>query len=213
MNDKCFSKNDAVDFAWQRFKDFWKICIIASIILVVSTILPDKINNLSGEENEISTFLIDAAGLILTLLINIGYTKVAINAANYLPTPFLSLLLTDIKTILKYAAGWFLYISAISAGLTLLIVPGIILAIRLQFYNYYIVENGYGPLESLKKSFYLTKNLTIELFLFYLMLFALNFFGALCLGVGILITFPMSWIANAYVFKQLNKAKKGFNEI
>ncbi len=46
---------------------------------------------------------------------------------------------------------------AVAIGIFLLIVPGIYLAIRLQFYSAYIVEEDCGIIESLQKSWDLTK--------------------------------------------------------
>ena len=54
---------------------------------------------------------------------------------------------------------------AVAIGIFLLIVPGIYLAIRLQFYSAYIVEEDCGIIESLQKSWDLTKGQGMPLFL------------------------------------------------
>lgn len=53
---------------------------------------------------------------------------------------------------------------AVAIGIFLLIVPGIYLAIRLQFYSAYIVEEDCGIIESLQKSWDLTKGQGMPLF-------------------------------------------------
>lgn len=57
---------------------------------------------------------------------------------------------------------------AVAIGIFLLIVPGIYLAIRLQFYSAYIVEEDCGIIESLQKSWDLTKGQGMPLFLLLL---------------------------------------------
>jgi len=43
----------------------------------------------------------------------------------------------------------------------------------------------------------------MDLFIFFLILVGLNLLGAVCLGVGLLVTVPMSGLAMAHVYRTL----------
>ncbi|PIY16553.1 MAG: hypothetical protein COZ15_05435, partial [Elusimicrobia bacterium CG_4_10_14_3_um_filter_49_12_50_7] len=89
-------------------------------------------------------------------------------------------------------------------GTLLLIVPGIILGIKFMFFSYFIVDKNAGIIESLEKSAELTKGSKTNIFLLALLLWLINAAGALCLGIGLIITMPLSMTAVAYVYRKLH---------
>jgi uncharacterized membrane protein len=91
----------------------------------------------------------------------------------------------------------------VAFGLVLLIVPGIILAIKYVFYDYLIIDKELGPLEALRESSRITGGVKWQLFIFMLLVFLINFAGILFFGVGLLLTIPATTIATAYVYRRL----------
>lgn len=94
---------------------------------------------------------------------------------------------------------------AFVAGLILLVIPGIYIAVRLQFFSYYIVDKNVGIMDAFKMSWELTKNGKLNLFLFDLLLVVINFVGALLLGLGLLITVPLSLVAMTLLYRKVQK--------
>lgn len=94
---------------------------------------------------------------------------------------------------------------AVVAGLILLVVPGIYIAVRLQFFSYYIVDKNAGIMDAFRMSWDLTKNGKLNLFLFDLLLVVLNFVGALLLGLGLLVTVPLSLVAMTLLYRKVQK--------
>jgi len=92
-------------------------------------------------------------------------------------------------------------------GLILLVVPGIILAIGWGFAPYLVVEQGAGPIDSLKRSWELTRGNRWTLFLLGLALIGLNILGFCALVVGLLITLPVSTLAGVHAYRVLLKAR------
>ncbi|UMZ74414.1 DUF975 family protein [Natranaerofaba carboxydovora] len=82
-------------------------------------------------------------------------------------------------------------------------IPGILLAIKLFFFDYFIVDKDMGIIESLKASFRLTKGRLLKLIVFFLAVVLINFGGILLLGIGLLVTMPISFLATAHVYKKL----------
>ena len=85
----------------------------------------------------------------------------------------------------------------------LLLVSGIILALKFQFYDYFIIDKELGIAESIERSGKITEGALWELFLFAIVLIGINILGALCFGVGLLVTIPISMVAMAHVYRQL----------
>ncbi len=137
--------------------------------------------------------------LLLRLFLALGLTKVMLFLADDRPVEVKDLV-NNGRIFLSYAAGYFIYIIAVGIGLFLLIVPGIYLAIRLQFFPYYTIEYGDTSFIALQKSWYATEEWMMSLFLFGLCVVVLNILGALLFGIGLIITYPLTTIVTAIVF-------------
>lgn len=104
--------------------------------------------------------------------------------------------------VLKTFITSFLYGLMVVGGLILLVVPGIYLAIRFMFFSYYIVDKDAGIVDSLKMSWKLTDKAVVNLFLFDLLIIGLNILGAIALGVGLLVTVPISLISVTVLYRK-----------
>ncbi len=104
--------------------------------------------------------------------------------------------------ILKTFVASILFGIAFVVGLILLVIPGVYIAIRSQFFVYYIVDKDAGIVDSLKMSWNLTKNGVLNLFLFDLLLIFLNILGAILFGIGLLVTVPLSLIAVTSLYRK-----------
>lgn len=137
--------------------------------------------------------------LLLRLFLTLGLTKVMLFLADDRPVEVKDLI-NNGRIFLSYAVGYFIFIIAVGIGLFLLIVPGIYLAIRLQFFPYYMIEEGDTSFIALQKSWHATEEWMIELFLFGLCVVVLNILGAFFLGIGLIFTYPLTMLATSIVF-------------
>ena len=105
----------------------------------------------------------------------------------------------------------FLFSVVVGIGTIFLIIPGIYLFVRLQFFGYYIVDKSArragAIIESLRKSWELTRGIAGKVFLLDLVLLGLIILGAIPLGLGLFIVFPILVLANAYVYRRLDEAQ------
>ena len=85
----------------------------------------------------------------------------------------------------------------------MLIVPGVIWAIKYQFFAYLIVDKKMGPWEAIQKSGEMTAGNKGNLFLLGLILALINIAGAICLLVGLFATIPTTMLAIVYVYRKL----------
>jgi hypothetical protein len=138
------------------------------------------------------------------MLMQIGLIKITLMLSRD-ERPEIPMLYSNSSLLVTYILASLCYGLSIVGGVILLIVPGIIFAVALGMYPYFIVDKEMGPLESLKASRALTRGSRWQLFVFGFVIGLLNIAGALCLLVGLLWTIPTSSIAMAYVYDQLSK--------
>jgi uncharacterized membrane protein len=90
-------------------------------------------------------------------------------------------------------------------GLVFLIIPGIYLAIRLQFYKMVVVDNeNMKGMDAIEESMKITEGNFWKLFTFTLIVVLINILGAIPLGLGLIITVPVSLLAYAELYKRLS---------
>jgi uncharacterized membrane protein len=96
-----------------------------------------------------------------------------------------------------------LYGLIVLAGIILLIVPGIVWAVKFSLCFYFVIDKGLGPVQALKASSRTTIGVKWPLFGFGLLCGLINLLGLLCLVVGVFVTYPTVLIAHALVYRQL----------
>lgn len=99
--------------------------------------------------------------------------------------------------------GSIIYGVIVSLGLILLIIPGIVWAIKFQFFDYLIIDKGLGPIDALEKSSEITRGVKLDLLTFGILIWIINLLGLLCLVVGLFVTIPITVVAKAFVYRKL----------
>lgn len=159
--------------------------------------------------------------LVFAILIGIytlGLIKVGIKAVDNEPFEVFDTLKLGFPTLVKCSvAGLFYILGFMVCALPLIlmaIVPIVgpaltILALLMFVYTfmfvmYFIIDEDTGPVEAFFKSSNITSGEKLNLLALTIVLGLLNIMGALLLLVGLLVTWPLSWISLAYAFRQLN---------
>ncbi|MDD3061464.1 MAG: DUF975 family protein [Massilibacteroides sp.] len=117
------------------------------------------------------------------------------------------------RKVLKFFAAYVLFLLIVSIGIVFLLIPGIYLAIRLQFYATFIIDEDCGAIESLKRSWEITKGQVIPLLLLFLSMIGISLLGFILLGVGIFITIPITYAMYAIAYRNLNSPLKVLEEV
>lgn len=90
-------------------------------------------------------------------------------------------------------------------GCAVAIINVIWCAIRLQFYQYFIVDEQCGAFKSLKRSFKITDEKIDLLLQFVIIILGINFAGLLCFGIGLIITVPFSLLFMSQLYLSLKR--------
>jgi uncharacterized membrane protein len=116
-----------------------------------------------------------------------------------------------IKSFKSYKILWhmvlatILYAIIVIAGLIVFILPGIYLAVRLQFYKFLVVDHEtMKPTDALRESMKMTEGIFWKLFAFIIVVILFNMLGALFFLIGLLVTVPITLLATAFLYKHLS---------
>ena len=105
-----------------------------------------------------------------------------------------------------YLLALVIYCLVVSCGLALLIVPGIYLAIRYCLFAQIITDTPASAFSALRKAAELARGNWAPLGALFLIAFLLNVGGLALLGIGLVISFPVSLLAIAGFYRSLQPA-------
>jgi len=143
----------------------------------------------------------------------------------HLLIPYLLASLITLSILLLAAApGIILLLSSISSDLDMLqaaetwrgvsttipvliiIIPLVYISLRLQFYDYFLVDEECNIVEAVKKSMAITKGYVMELFLLGAVMSIIVLVSIIPLGAGLFISIPLATMVNTYVYQKLKRA-------
>ncbi|MDR1645027.1 MAG: glycerophosphoryl diester phosphodiesterase membrane domain-containing protein [Tannerellaceae bacterium] len=118
---------------------------------------------------------------------------------------FISEIALDVNGLPLIPEGHGAALCGILLGTLVLLLPAIYVAIRLMFYQAFIIEEDAGIIESLKKSWQITKGQELPLFLLALVWLGLFIAGFLLFLIGLFVAYPLMLMMYCYTFRQLNR--------
>lgn len=211
-NSAGFPIGDAFSWGWNKFKDnagaFIGGMVIYGLILLIVTIIMSVVLGASAASGDGGLMALGFGGLILFSLV-VGALALAAGAL-------------FAKVALKVAAGQKLTLAdffdfsnlgqAIIVSLLIAVangllawtgIAGIIISFFTIFALYFALDKNMGAIDAIKASATLAMNNFVPTLLLLVFVMLLGFVGALLLGVGLLITTPVSLLAIAWVYKRL----------
>jgi uncharacterized membrane protein len=203
-----FSATGIIKWAWETFKKRpWifvgMIGVIFLVNIVAGMVLPEGVMvDEGGLEISSVRVLSSILSFLVQTLVAMGAIAFMLKAHDALE----SVELTDLwhpQRFLTYLAATILLSLAVMVGFVLLIIPGVIAAVRLQFAPYLVIDRGLGPIEALKESTRITKGHSWQLLALMGLILLINLLGVLALLVGLLVTIPLSYLAIAHAYRTL----------
>ncbi len=210
-----FTIQEALEAGWEKMKAHpgpLVFCVLLYGIALIATQVPLGLFSalMTGENMPVAlqasaAFLNMVVAPFLQMLVMLSFLKASLliyrkgtaSVSEVIPPPL---------QILQFWLASFLMGLLVFVGILFLIIPGIYIAIRLYFYNIFMVDQELGPIRSLQESFDKTRGQAGQLFLLGLVFGLLNIVGALCLLVGLFVTIPISMMATLYVYEKLTGA-------
>ena len=197
-----FTYGEVISVGWEKMKKHFWFFVGLLIVICLVQMISTGFANLFKKNVIILYVLFIIIAWVIQILVKMGTIKITLDILDK-GEANLKTLFSYSHLLIKFILGAILYGLIVLGGFILLIVPGIIWAIKYQFFAYLIVDKNLGPIEAIKKSGEITMGKKGKLFLLGLLLALINLIGAICLFVGLFVTIPVTMIAVAYVYRKL----------
>ena len=186
-------------YGWQQM---WKHFLYLFLVLIIVGIAesPTSIVRDSDAENSPGMIILQILAAVYWLLVfsvvkyggNLMYLRAIRNEKFEISEMFDGFKKNYINIILANL----LTFAIIGLGFVLLIVPGIILACRLAFVSYLVMDKNMEPVTAIEKSWEMTKGHGWQIFGMGLLIIPIVIGGLICFIVGIV--FSIIWISAAF---------------
>ncbi len=197
-----FSKKEAIKFGFGIAKKnivfFLGVAVIWAFVVIISSSIQ---NSLNANKQFFVSFLFNLFMWVVNSIISMGIINITLKFVDKKKPKLQDIYYT--KKVFNYILASIIRSVIVIFGFILFIIPGIIFSIKLQYSEYLIVDKKLDAVDSIKKSWEMTKGVKWNLFLLGILLGLINILGLLCVFVGLLITIPLSMVANAYVYRKL----------
>ena len=197
--------------AWELFKenlsDLITITFFYLILVAIIYAIDPSNDKVDSAFDLILSIICGIAQMILTL----GFYKIMLDTVDG-DKPRIETLFNNRKPtlILHYILGSIIIGVGVLAGLIFFIIPGIFLAIRLQFYTYLLLEQEECDcMKALSTSWAMTKGHVINLFTLGLLSFFIVIAGVIAFLIGIFAAIPISIIMLALAYRILSFEMQG----
>lgn len=206
-----FLISEVCSTSWQRTKT--QIWVLAGLIIgmcIISFTLGAFAMPI--QNSVVGAVAINVISCIISAIFALGYLKNIFQALDD-EEPQFSAYGQQARKIITYIIANILFAIIVVIGIGLFIIPGIYLALRLQFYAALIVEDDAGIIESLQRSWDITRGQGMSLFMLMLAMIGICILGFILLGIGIFVAMPLIYMMYAYVFRKLNAPLQILKEV
>jgi uncharacterized membrane protein len=191
---------EAVGYGWKKFQQYAVPLILIALIIGIVNIIGFGIR-FATDSFFLGAILV-AVFYIIGQILTIGIINASLMVTRG-ETPEIGKAFST-EYLGQFIVGSILYGIIVAVGLILCIIPGIIAAILLAFYGFFILDQGMSGTEALSASYNLVKDNFGRVFLVLLVAFIINAIGAFLCGIGLLVTAPICWIIVGYAYRKLN---------
>jgi hypothetical protein len=196
------SFRQALNFAWPAFKDHFRLMAAVMLTLVSSWVALETIV-VAGQSLGITFWaLAHLAFFVLFSGLWAGFLHICMQLFEGRGASYADIY-QRLDLGLRFFGGQLVYLLVLLAGLALLVVPGVILGTRYALFAFPLVFEGVGLKESFHRSAGLVAGEEGALLAFLLGLLFLNVLGASLLGIGLLVTVPISTLMITAAFREL----------
>lgn len=202
MAKNLFSIKESLNFGWNTFKKNWQFLIQVFVIVILANMIPSFLHDWSRQNLPSISFIFSIIGWVAQVVTGIGVVVISLKYVDRKKAE-LKDLYQHYNLLLNYFLGNLLYGLIVIAGLILLVVPGIYFAIKYQFFSYFIIDRKMGPWEAIKASGKITDGVKWKLILLGIVFAGIMILGVLAFGIGVLVAWPVTSLASAYVYRKL----------
>ncbi len=205
------SVGEAISYGWQRVKSnagTWiGVVVIAAIIQIVLSMLfgPDSVYRVdAARESEwsLNLFLGSIITTVVGYLINAAMVRGALHEVDgRRPSLGSFFQFTNVLNVIVVSV----LVGLLSAiGLLLLVIPGLVVIFLSWWALQFVIDRNESAVTAIGSSFRAISSQPGPVFLLALALIGINILGAIPLGLGLLVTIPLTMIASTYAYRVIS---------
>ena len=202
MSSNLPSIRKAFNFAWGIFKEHFGmftayVCTFfaAWVILEVIVVAGQRFGSFFWAIAHLSFFVVFAG-------MEVGFFQICLAVCDGKQIRY-SDIFSELRLGVQFLFIQLFYSAMVLVGLALLIVPGAYLGTKYTFYAFSFAEGNLNLKQSFQQSAVISRDAMWFLFWFSILLFCANIVGASILGIGLIITIPISVLMKAFLYQQL----------
>lgn len=198
-----FSVLQVLGESWKLFRKQWFFFVSTLILLAIVNLVPSFLAEAVSEENFIVSLVFRLAGWAINIVTSIGMIKITTGVVSGRIMHYKDLF-NGYPRFLSYLLTTIIVGFIVLVGIVLLVIPGIIFALKLQFAVFYAVDQGLGPIAAIQASWRATKGNVLRVLGLDLMISIISLLGLLVFMVGLLVAVPIGLLAVAVAYKKLS---------
>jgi len=202
------SIREAFHFAWKVYKEqfgLFTACMLTFfatwVVLEIIVIAGQRFGVWLWAAAHISFFIVFAG-------MEVGFIQICLALYDGKQVRYADLF-RELRLGVNFFLVQFVYFVIVLVGLALLIVPGVYLGTRFTFYAFSFAEGKPNLKQSFQESEVISRDSIGFLFWFSVLVILMNLAGASLLGIGLLLTVPLSILMKVDIYRQM----KGRREI
>lgn len=193
--DDTINIEEVLQVGWDQTKKHFGYLVGLVVLLFVASLILNAVS--------VAPVIGVVLAVVGQVILNMGTVHLTLSLARGQKRSYKELF-TTIKPFWSFLGASLLVALAVSVGMVFLVIPGVILALTLQFYSYLIIDKRLGVVDSLKESARITRGHKWRLFWLMIVLAIINVIGALIFGVGLLVSIPLTMMAMIHVYLKLS---------
>ena len=203
MKSGSISVGRALGFAWPTFKKHWRL-FVAILLLVFAAWIALEIVVITGQRFGLLLWITaHLAFLIFFACMQIGFLRTCLALRDH-GEARLANALAPFSLGIRFLGALVLYGLMVVVGLALLVAPGIYLGARYAFFGYYFALGERRIGNAFRSAARLAAGEIAELAAILAALLVFNLLGAAVLGIGLLMTMPVSGLFLTDIYRQLS---------
>ncbi|MDL2277054.1 glycerophosphoryl diester phosphodiesterase membrane domain-containing protein [Parabacteroides sp. OttesenSCG-928-G07] len=200
---RTFTISEVFRTSWKATKS--QLAILAGLVIgmFIISLLISLVLMPMNSSSSIGQFISSLLSMIIGIVFSLGYIRNIFQALDGMEPQF-SAYSQEARKILTYFFSSLIVGVLVTLGTCVFILPGIYLAIRLQFFLAFIVDEDAGIIDSIKRSWEITKGAEVQLLLLALLMIGIMALGTILFVIGIFIAIPLVYMMHCYSYRKLN---------
>jgi hypothetical protein len=191
---------------WQLFRAHWRRYVIAVLAVFAAWVVLEFAVVSLQRLGPVANVVLHVAFALLASGMVVGIHRMALDAVHG-RAPSLESLIAHFDRGPAYLLAWCMYSLAVATGLVLLAAPGVLVAVRHGLFAQVLAERRVGGYEALRLAGALSALRWWAMFRLFALALAFNLAGAAFLGVGVLVTIPVSILACTSLYAEIASSR------